>query len=162
MSNRFVLILAIAALIEYLTGKWAVDGRRSTGSGRTAGSIFRPVRNKWGSPLFASTGSASNGSGTPASPADPSANPVREGLCAPGPALFVAFARHLLEQACTRARPSIWSWTTATPFSSKGFEDVLGVKGATALLRGVAFHYTPDPRGLDMAEIEIGILVASV
>jgi hypothetical protein len=41
----------------------------------------------------------------------------------------------------------------------KCFEDVLGLKETKALLRRVAFHYTPKHASwLNMAEIEIGIL----
>ena len=41
----------------------------------------------------------------------------------------------------------------------KCFEEVLGIKAATTLLRRVAFHYTPKHASwLNMAEIEIRIL----
>jgi hypothetical protein len=41
----------------------------------------------------------------------------------------------------------------------KCFEDVLGLRAATKLLRRVQFHYTPKHASwLNMAEIEIGIL----
>ena len=41
----------------------------------------------------------------------------------------------------------------------KCFEDVLGKRAATRLLRRVEFHYTPKHASwLNMAEIEIGIL----
>jgi hypothetical protein len=41
----------------------------------------------------------------------------------------------------------------------ESFEEVLGVKTATTLLRRIQFHYTPSHASwLNMAEIEIGIL----
>ena len=45
------------------------------------------------------------------------------------------------------------------PHFRKCFEDVLGVKEATTLLRRIVFHYTSKHASwLNMAEIEIGIL----
>jgi len=46
-----------------------------------------------------------------------------------------------------------------TTHSRKCFDDVLGSREATKLLRRVEFHYTPKHASwLNMAEIEIGIL----
>lgn len=72
---------------------------------------------------------------------------------------FVAFVRHLLEQLYQAARRVHLVLDNLNTHFRKCFEQVLGVKLATALLRRVVFHYTPKHASwLNMAEIEIGIL----
>ena len=72
---------------------------------------------------------------------------------------FVAFVRYLLEQVYATARRVHLVMDNLNTHFRKCFEDVLGVKEAKALLRRVAFHYTPKHASwLNMAEIEIGIL----
>jgi hypothetical protein len=72
---------------------------------------------------------------------------------------FVAFVQYLLEQVYATARRVHLVMDNLNTHFRKCFEDVLGVKPATALLRRVVFHYTPKHASwLNMAEIEIGIL----
>lgn len=72
---------------------------------------------------------------------------------------FVAFVRYLLEHVYATARRIHLVMDNLNTHFRKCFEEVLGVKEATALLRRVVFHYTPKhASGLNMAEIEIGIL----
>ena len=72
---------------------------------------------------------------------------------------FVAFVRHLLEQVYAPARRIHLVMDNLNTHFRKGFEDVLGIEQAKALLRRVVFHYTPKHTSwINMAEIEIGIL----
>jgi hypothetical protein len=72
---------------------------------------------------------------------------------------FVAFVQHLLKQVYAKARRIHLVMDNLNTHFRKCFEDVLGVKKATSLLRRVVFHYTPKHASwLNMAEIEIGIL----
>ena len=72
---------------------------------------------------------------------------------------FVAFVQHLLKQVYATARRIHLVMDNLNIHFRKCFEEVLGVKKATALLRRVVFHYTPKHASwLNMAEIEIGIL----
>lgn len=72
---------------------------------------------------------------------------------------FVAFVQFLLEQVYATARRIHLVMDNLNTHFRKGFEEVLGVKEAQALLRRVVFHYTPKHASwLNMAEIEIGIL----
>jgi hypothetical protein len=72
---------------------------------------------------------------------------------------FVAFVGELLTGAyATASRVHLVLDNLNTHFR-KCFEDVLGLRAATKLLRRVQFHYTPKHASwLNMAEIEIGIL----
>lgn len=72
---------------------------------------------------------------------------------------FVAFVQHLLNTVYAKARRVHLVMDNLNTHFRKCFEEVLGVKAATALLRRVVFHYTPKHASwLNMAEIEIGIL----
>ena len=72
---------------------------------------------------------------------------------------FVAFVRHLLEQVYAPARRIHLVMDNLNTHFRKGFEEVLGIEQAKALLRRVVFHYTPKHTSwINMAEIEIGIL----
>jgi hypothetical protein len=72
---------------------------------------------------------------------------------------FVAFVQHLLKQVYATARRIHRVMDNLNTHFRKCFEEVLGVKKATALLRRVVFHYTPKQASwLNRAEIEIGIL----
>ena len=72
---------------------------------------------------------------------------------------FVAFVCHLLEQVYANAHRVHLVLDNLNTHFRKGFEEVLGIKAATKLLRRVVFHYTPKHASwLNMAEIEIGIL----
>ena len=72
---------------------------------------------------------------------------------------FVAFVCHLLEEVYATARRVHLVLDNLNTHFRKCFEDVLGSKRASALLRRVAFHYTPKHASwLNMAEIEIGVL----
>jgi hypothetical protein len=72
---------------------------------------------------------------------------------------FVGFVRYLLEQVYSKACRIHWGMDNLNPHFRKCFEEVLGVKEATTLLRRIVFHYTPKHASwLNMAEIEIGIL----
>ena len=72
---------------------------------------------------------------------------------------FVAFVQHLLQRVYAKARRVHLVMDNLNTHFRKCFEEVLGVKQATALLSRVVFHYTPKHASwLNMAEIEIGIL----
>ena len=72
---------------------------------------------------------------------------------------FVAFVQYLLEVVYATAQRVHLVMDNLNTHFRKCFEDVLGVKRATALLHRVVFHYTPKHASwLNMAEIEIGIL----
>ena len=72
---------------------------------------------------------------------------------------FVAFVQYLLNTVYATAHRVHLVMDNLNTHFRKCFEDVLGVKAATALLRRVVFHYTPKHASwLNMAEIEIGIL----
>jgi hypothetical protein len=72
---------------------------------------------------------------------------------------FVAFVQYLLEQVYAAARRVHLVLDNLNTHFPKCFEEVLGVRAATELLRRVVFHYTPKHASwLNMAEIEIGIL----
>lgn len=72
---------------------------------------------------------------------------------------FVAFVQYLLNTVYAKAHRVHLVMDNLNTHFRKGFEEVLGVKAATALLRRVVFHYTPKHASwLNMAEIEIGIL----
>jgi len=76
-----------------------------------------------------------------------------------GKADFVAFARHLIEHVYRSARCVHLVLDNLNIHMRKSFEDVLGKRAATRLLRRVRFHYTPKHASwLNMAEIEIGML----
>lgn len=72
---------------------------------------------------------------------------------------FVAFVRDLLTNAYAKARRVHLVLDNLNIHFRKSFDDVLGKRAATKLLRRVQFHYTPKHASwLNMAEIEIGIL----
>lgn len=72
---------------------------------------------------------------------------------------FVAFVQHLIEQVYGSARRIHLVLDNLNTHFTKCFEDVLGKRTATRLLKRVRFHYTPKHASwLNMAEIEIGIL----
>ena len=72
---------------------------------------------------------------------------------------FVAFIGELLSGAYAKARRIHLVLDNLNTHFRKCFEDVLGQRCATKLLRRVVFHYTPKHASwLNMAEIEIGIL----
>lgn len=72
---------------------------------------------------------------------------------------FVAFVSGLLNGTYAAARRVHLVLDNLNIHFRKSFEDVLGVRAATKLLRRVRFHYTPKHASwLNMAEIEIGIL----
>ena len=72
---------------------------------------------------------------------------------------FVAFIKELLTGAYAKARRVHLVLDNLNTHFRKCFEDVLGQRAATKLLRRVQFHYTPKHASwLNMAEIEIGIL----
>ena len=72
---------------------------------------------------------------------------------------FVAFVQYLLEEVYATARRVHLVLDNLNTHFRRCFEEVLGVKQATALLRRVVFHYTPKHASwLNVAEIEIGIL----
>jgi len=72
---------------------------------------------------------------------------------------FVAFIGELLTGAYAKARRIHLVLDNLNTHFRKCFEDVLGRRPATKLLRRVEFHYTPKHASwLNMAEIEIGIL----
>jgi hypothetical protein len=72
---------------------------------------------------------------------------------------FVAFVSELLQGTYAKARRVHLVLDNLNIHFRKSFEDVLGVRAATKLLRRVQFHYTPKHASwLNMAEIEIGIL----
>lgn len=72
---------------------------------------------------------------------------------------FVAFVGDLLVNAYAKARRIHLVLDNLNIHFRKSFDDVLGKRAATKLLRRVQFHYTPKHASwLNMAEIEIGIL----
>lgn len=72
---------------------------------------------------------------------------------------FVGFVRHLVDTAYAAARTVHLVLDNLNTHFRATFEEVMGVREATILLRRVAFHYTPKHASwLNMAEIEIGIL----
>jgi len=72
---------------------------------------------------------------------------------------FVSFVCRLLKTVYTRARKVHLVLDNLNTHFRASFEEVLGHKAATALLRRIEFHYTPKHASwLNMAEIEIGIL----
>ena len=76
-----------------------------------------------------------------------------------GKADFVAFIGELLSTAYAKARRVHLVLDNLNIHFKKCFDDVLGKRAASKLLRRVQFHYTPKHASwLNMAEIEIGIL----
>lgn len=76
-----------------------------------------------------------------------------------GKADFVAFVGDLLNRTYTKARRVHLVLGNLSIHFRKCFEDVLGKRAATKLLRRAQFHDTPKhASGLNMAEIEIGVL----
>ena len=72
---------------------------------------------------------------------------------------FVAFIKELLTGVYAKARQVHLVLDNLNTHFRKCFDDVLGKRRATKLLRRVQFHYTPKHASwLNMAEIEIGIL----
>jgi len=72
---------------------------------------------------------------------------------------FVAFTQHLLNDVYRSARRIHLVLDNLNTHFRKCFVEVLGIQGATRLLKRVQFHYTPKHASwLNMAEIEIGIL----
>lgn len=72
---------------------------------------------------------------------------------------FVVFVQSLLTDTYAAARKVHLVLDNLNIHFRKCFEDVLGKRAASALLRRVRFHYTPKHASwLNMAEIEIGIL----
>ncbi len=72
---------------------------------------------------------------------------------------FVAFAQHLLEKVYPKMRRIHLVMDNLNTHFRRVFEEVLGVRRATHLLRRVVFHYTPKHASwLNMAEIEIAAL----
>lgn len=71
---------------------------------------------------------------------------------------FVAFISDLLANAYAKARRVHLVLDNLNTHFRKCFDDVLGKRAATKLLRRVQFHYTPKHASwLNMAQIEIGI-----
>ena len=72
---------------------------------------------------------------------------------------FVDFVCRLLKAVYARAGKVHLVLDNLNTHFRSSFEEVLGHKPATALLRRIEFHYTPKHASwLNMAEIEIGIL----
>jgi hypothetical protein len=72
---------------------------------------------------------------------------------------FVAFIRHLLEKVYPEASRIHLVLDNLNTHFRKVFEEILGKRRATLLLRRVEFHHTPKHASwLNMAEIEIGAL----
>jgi hypothetical protein len=72
---------------------------------------------------------------------------------------FVAFVGELLTTAYAKARRVHLVLDNLNTHFRRCFDEVLGTRAATRLLRRVQFHYTPKHASwLNMAEIEIGIL----
>jgi hypothetical protein len=72
---------------------------------------------------------------------------------------FVRFVKTLLTQTYVSARKVHLVLDNLNTHFRSCFEEVLGRKAASRLLRRVQFHYTPKHASwLNMAEIEIGIL----
>lgn len=76
-----------------------------------------------------------------------------------GKADFVAFVGDLLTNTYAKGRRVHLVLENLNIHFRKCFDDVLGKRAATKLLRRVEFHYTPKQASwLNMAELEIGIL----
>ena len=76
-----------------------------------------------------------------------------------GKADFVGFVQGLLTDSYATARKVHLVLDNLNIHFRKCFDDVLGKRAASALLRRVRFHYTPKHASwLNMAEIEIGVL----
>ncbi|SCC93352.1 transposase [Thiomonas sp. X19] len=76
-----------------------------------------------------------------------------------GKADFVAFVSNLLTHTYAKARRVHLVLDNLNIHFRKCFDDVLGKRAATKLLRRVQFHDTPKHASwLNMAEIEIGVL----
>jgi hypothetical protein len=72
---------------------------------------------------------------------------------------FVAFVQDLVNNAYAKACCVHLVLDNLNTHFRKCFDDVLGTRAATKLLRRVEFHYTPKHASwLNMAEIEIGVL----
>lgn len=72
---------------------------------------------------------------------------------------FVGFVQTLLTETYATARRIHLVLDNLNTHFRKCFDDVLGKRAASTLLRRVSFHYTPKHASwLNMAEIEIGIL----
>ena len=72
---------------------------------------------------------------------------------------FVAFISDLLTGVYAKAQRVHLVLDNLNTHFRKCFDDVLGQRAATKLLRRVQFHYTPKHASwLNMAEIEIGVL----
>jgi hypothetical protein len=72
---------------------------------------------------------------------------------------FVAFVGDLVTNTCAKARQVHLALDNLNTHFRKCFDEVLGKRAATKLLRRVQFYYTPKHASwLNMAEIEIGIL----
>ena len=72
---------------------------------------------------------------------------------------FVAFIRHLLEKVYPAPSRIHLVLDNLNTHFRKVFEEILGKRRATLLLRRVEFHHTPKHASwLNMAEIEIGAL----
>ncbi len=72
---------------------------------------------------------------------------------------FVSFVCRLQRSGYSQARKVHLVLDNLNTHMRTSFEAVLGVKAAVTLLRRVEFHYTPThASGLNMAEIEIGVL----
>lgn len=72
---------------------------------------------------------------------------------------FVGFVQTLLTETYATARRVHLVLDNLNTHFRKSFDDVLGKRAASRLLRRVRFHYTPKHASwLNMAEIEIGIL----
>ena len=72
---------------------------------------------------------------------------------------FVKFISHLVKEVYAGAKKIHLVLDNLNTHFRSSFEEVLGVKPATQLLKRVEFHYTPKHASwLNMAEIEIGIM----
>lgn len=72
---------------------------------------------------------------------------------------FVTFIGHLVKEVYAGAHKIHLVLDNLNTHFRSSFEEVLGIKQATQLLKRVEFHYTPKHASwLNMAEIEIGIM----
>ena len=72
---------------------------------------------------------------------------------------FVAFIRHLLDKVYPKARRIHLVLDNLNTHFRRVFDEIMGIRRATQLLRRVQFHYTPKHASwLNMAEIEIAAL----
>ena len=72
---------------------------------------------------------------------------------------FVEFTRHLVETVYRKAPRIHLVLDNLNTHLRRVFDEILGVRRASQLLRRVEFHYTPKHASwLNMAEIEIGAL----